>query len=450
MSNDDMRRALPASISAEQSVLGALLLDNDAIDRIGDLKAEHFFRGDHKQVFAAVVSAIEAGKPADPITISDALPEIGVAYLNDLAMETPSSANIGRYAELVVDRAQRRGLLAIASDIETMTLAEKAPPARELIDSVQGRLDALADTTRHGEPVLMSEDLGNYVDEIERRRTGLVRAVPTGFADLDRKLSGGLRRGEVVVVGARPKIGKSLFAMGIACNAAADHSVLVLSMEMPRTQLHDRNVAAAGRIELGKLLQPELMTEDDWQRMTTAIGKLSALTLWVDDQPGLRLLDVRTKARQVKRKRGLDLLVIDYLQLMDGDGDNRNEQIGKISRGIKSLAKELNIAIVLLSQLNRGVELRPNKRPGPADLRDSGSIEQDLDVGLFLYRDEYYNPDTMDKGILEVIIGLNRQGATGTVGLAFVGDQTRLDDLELGVRFGHAPERKHKFSVLRD
>src|SRR5690606_33637960 len=225
---------------------------------------------------------------------------------------------------------------------------------------------------------------------------------------------------------------KSAFAFNLALNAADDYSVLILSMEMPRDQIHDRNVAVMGKIPLPHVIDPRKMQDDEWPRLTAAVGRLEAMNLFVDDQGGLRLMDVRMKARQVKRRHGLDLLVIDYLQLMDGEGDNRNAQIEQITRGLKAMAKEMKIGIVLLSQLNRQLEQRPNKRPMPSDLRDSGAIEQDCDMALFLYRDEVYNPNSEDAGICEVNVGLIRQGEPGTVGLTYIGSQTRFENLASG------------------
>jgi replicative DNA helicase len=265
-------------------------------------------------------------------------------------------------------------------------------------------------------------------------------------------LSGGIRRGEVVLIAARPKVGKTGLALAIARNVAESANVLLLEMEMPRAQLHDRNMAALARVSLSRLLDPNRMDSDDWNRITAALGRMERMGLFVDDKAGLRMIDVRNKARRVKRRHGLDLLVIDYLQLMEADGDNRNAQIESITRGIKSLAKELNIGVLLLSQLNREVEKRQDKRPLPSDLRDSGSIEQDCDVGLFLYRDEIYREDSPDAGIVEVNIGLNRHGSTGTVGLAYIGDQARFESLPHGTVFGRArrDERRPVYSGLRD
>lgn len=449
MSDHDIGRAVPHSIEAEQSVLGALLQDNDAIDRLGDLRSEHFYRGDHRTIFAAIVDMLAAGEPADVLTVSDKLRgrDVSVAYLHSLASEVPSSANAGRYAALVLERAQRRGLLAVAADAEQMALAENAESATVLIDKLQGRLEKLAEVHSRSEPIRVSDDLGRYIDELERRREGGSKAIPTGFTDLDELLSGGIRRGEVVVLAARPKIGKTALALGVARNVAAEHSVLVLEMEMPKVQLHDRNVAALARVELRKLLEPARMTNDDYSRVTVATQKLANMNLFVDDQAGLRMIDVRTKARTVKRKAGLDLLVIDYLQLMEGDGDNRNEQISGITRSIKTLAKELNCGVLLLSQLNRQVENRQDKRPLPSDLRDSGSIEQDCDAAIFLYRDEVYDKDSPDKGIVEANVGLNRQGSSGTIGLAYIGEQTRFENLAPGAVFGQRKASKPRYSL---
>lgn len=453
MSENDIARAVPHSLEAEQSVIGALLRDNDAIDRIADLRAEHFYRGDHRTIFATIAQMLEAGEPADVLTVADKLRgrEVDAAYLHAMESATPSSANIGRYAAVVIERAQRRGILALASDAEAMAMGDHEQSATVLIDRLQGQLERLAETQTRSDPVRVADDLGRYIDEIERRRVGGSKAIPTGFSDLDRMLSGGIRRGEVVLIAARPKIGKTALALSIARHAAADHSVLLLEMEMPKTQIHDRNAAAIGRIDLQRLLNPSELDDDDWKRLTIATSRLADLNLFIDDQAGLRLIDVRMKARGVKRRAGLDLLVIDYLQLMEADGDNRNAQIESLTRGIKTLAKELDIGVLLLSQLNRQLESRTNKRPVPSDLRDSGSIEQDCDAAIFLYRDEVYDEHSPDKGIVEANVGLNRQGRTGTIGLAYIGEQTRFENLEAGREFGRKPDGKRpapRFSMV--
>lgn len=428
MSHDNQT---PRNIEAEQSVLGALLLDNDAIERIGDLRAEHFYRGEHRAIFDEIIKQISSGKTCDVISVFEVLQskvEDCLVYLNQLAQNTPSSANIARYAEIVRDKAIKRGLIALGRKIEETTIASPEGGAA-LVDHFSSDLEKLAQARVKQEPIKARDDLVKHIEEIELRMSGGTKAISTGYPDLDQKMSGGIRAGELIVLAARPKMGKTAIALNVALNIAADHSVLILSMEMPRSQLHDRNLAVLGKIQLANLLMPNQMTEADWTSLTSAIQKIENMNLFLDDQGGLRLLDVRMKAKTVKRKHGLDVLVIDYLQLMDGEGDNRNAQIEQITRGLKALAKELNIGIILLSQLNRDLEKRPNKRPQPSDLRDSGAIEQDADAVIFLYRDEVYNPDSMDKGICEVDVALCRQGAPGRVALAYFGEQTRFESM---------------------
>lgn len=439
------------NLEAEQSVLGALLIDNDAYDRMGDLRAEHFYRADHQQVFRLICQGVEAGQAVDIITLNDKMPDsVPLSYLHDLATNTPSSANIARYADLVRAAAQRRALAAMASEVSEEAQAPIDPA--KIIDKAQSCLESIAEQRVKSEPIKAKDDLGRYIEELQKRADGAgVKAIPTGFADLDRKMMGGIRRGELWIVAARPKMGKSAFAFNLALNASMEYSVLILSMEMPRDQIHDRNVAAVGKIPLPHVIDPRKMAEEEWPRLTGAVGQIEQMNLFIDDQGALRLMDVRMKARQVKRRNGLDLLVIDYLQLMDGEGDNRNAQIEQITRGLKAMAKEMKIGIVLLSQLNRSLEQRPNKRPMPSDLRDSGAIEQDCDGALFLYRDEVYNEHSKDKGICEVNVGLIRQGEPGTVGLVYVGHQTRFENMASGREFGRRPEpAKQGRGGLRD
>lgn len=423
-------RQLPHSIEAEQSVLGALLIDNNAIDRIGDLRAEHFFVGDHAAIFDEITRQLVAGKQCDLISVMVAVqgrvPDAG-AYLNSLVQSTPSSANVARYSGIVRDKAIKRGLIAFGKDVSDEAYTTPAE-ASALLDAASTRLEKLAEARVKLEPVKVADDLLAHVEEIEKRLDVGPRAIPTGYVDVDRKLSGGIRRGELIVLAGRPAMGKTALAMNISVNVARDYSVLFLSMEMPRSQLHDRNLANLGKIPLPHLLQPAQMTDEEWRTLPYAADKMRELNLFVDDQGGLRLLDVRMKAKGVKRRHGLDLLVIDYLQLMEGDGDNRNAQIETITRGLKALAKELEIGVILLSQLNRKVEERNNKRPLPSDLRDSGAIEQDADAIVFPYRDEVYNPDSPDKGVCEVIFPKVRQGEPGTVALTYLGEFTRFEN----------------------
>lgn len=447
----DSEKLIPRNLEAEQSVLGALLLDNDAIDRIGDLRAEHFYRGEHRVIFDEIHKQVLAGKTCDVISIHEILGskiEDCLVYLNQMAQNTPSSANIARYAGIVKDKAIKRGLIALGRKAEEMTI-NAHEDAGILVDRISSELEALAQTQVKQEPVRASADLAKHIEELELRMEGGTKAISTGYLDLDGKLSGGIRGGDLIVLAARPKMGKTACALNIALNVARDYPVLILSMEMPRSQLHDRNLAVLGKIPLPHLLSPNLMGPSDWNGLTAAIQKIDNMDLFLDDQGGLRLLDVRMKAKNLKRKHGLKLLVVDYLQLMDGEGDNRNAQIEGITRGLKALAKELDIGILLLSQLNRDLEKRPNKRPQPSDLRDSGAIEQDADAVIFLYRDEVYNPDSMDKGICEVDVALCRQGAPGRVALAYFGEQTRFENLDRSWQ-PHVHEQKYSRKGLAE
>jgi replicative DNA helicase len=444
MSNDIKHP--PHSIEAEQSVLGALLRDNDAVDRLGDLRAEHFYLADHAAIFAEFMRQVAAGKACDVISMMVALQgKVADAgqYLNSMQQSTPSSANVGRYAAIVRDKAIKRALIGYGREVAD-SAAHSPEEASAMLDRASSRLEQLAEARLRIEPVRAGADMAAHIGELEKRMAGGVNAISTGFPAVDAKLNGGMRRGELIVLAARPKMGKTGFALNVACNAAEEYSVLVLSMEMPRMQLHDRNLASLGRIPLPHLLQPNMMDDRDWANLTHATIKIERLNLFLDDQGGLRILDVRMKAKGTKRRHGLDLLVIDYLQLMEGDGDNRNAQIEGITRGLKALAKELDIAILLLSQLNRKLEERPNKRPMPSDLRDSGAIEQDADAVVFLYRDEVYNPDSRDVGICEVDVALCRQGAPGRVALAYIGEQTRFENLDRGWAPAAPPERSRR------
>ncbi|NUA26124.1 replicative DNA helicase [Cupriavidus basilensis] len=429
---------VPYSPESEQAVLGGLLLDNDAIDRVEGLQREHFYRADHGLIYAQIVELVTAGAGADSVTVYERLAAKGQAenvgglpYLNALATQTPSAANISRYAAVVRDRAVKRQLLTLSSDVPSMVMG--AEDARVLVDRVQSRLEGLAQERVKSEPVRAADDMGSYFDQLQAEVEGTVHAIPTGFVDLDDKLGGGMRGGELIIVAGRPAMGKTAFALNIANTVARDCSALVLSMEMPRAQLHQRNVAMLGKIPLSHLRQPIRMTSEDWDRVTAATGRIADLNVFLDDQPALTLLDVRAKARIVKRRHGLNLLVVDYLGLMTGGpSENRNQEVGSYSRGLKALAKELDIPIIALAQLNRGLESRTNKRPTMGDLRDSGEIEQDADIIMFLYRDEVYDPNSMAKGVCEVLIEKQRQGETGMVPLAYQGEYTLFNDMARG------------------
>lgn len=422
------------ALEQEQSVLGALMRNNDAVDAIGDLKAEHFYSGTHRAIFKAIMQLLVANQPADVITIYDKLQGQGLEsadlkYLNAIAQSTPSAANIRRYVSIVRDRAIKRGLVEMAH--EAIDEAQHSPKeAGELVDDFFTRLEKLSQSGAQGEPELAAHGLLAHVAMIDQMYHGAdSSAITTGLSELDRALNGGLRPGWLVVVAARPKMGKTALALNIANHVAKTGVVKVLSLEMSKRELHNRNLASLGSIELTRLGEPKLMTETDFSHLTDAIESIGKLRLYLDDDAGLTLLRVAAKAKQVKRKAGrLDLLVVDYLQLMTGPGDNRNAQIETITRGLKNLAKDLECPVVLLSQLNRKLEERPNKRPQPSDLRDSGSIEQDADVVILLYRDEVYNSDSSDKGICEANVALNRHGPPKVVPLTYVGEYVRFEN----------------------
>ncbi|MDR5736155.1 replicative DNA helicase [Caballeronia sp. LZ025] len=436
MSANDIQRAIPHSIEHEQSVIGALLIDNDAIDRMGDLRAEHFYRGDHRAIFVQIVKMIESGIGADVITVYERLNAEGRAadvggltYLNDLAQSTPSSANIARYAEIVRDRAQKRGLLSVAAEIQN-SVGATPDSAGVLIDRASTKLEALGEATIKREPKLAAQGLMDHISALERRSTGSDRVISTGLADIDRQLNGGLRPGWLVILAARPGMGKTALALNIATHVAAEHSALFLSMEMPESEIHDRNIASLGRVSLDTVMRAPEDDNEFWNRVTAATMKIKDLNLYIDDQAALRMLDVRSKARLVKRKAGLDVIVVDYLQLMTGDGANRNAEIEGISRGLKALAKELNVAIIALAQLNRKVEERSNRQPMLSDLRDSGSIEQDADAVLFIHREEISNPDCEEqwRGFAQLRVAKFRHGRTGDVALTYRGEYMTFEN----------------------
>lgn len=418
---------VPFAIEAEQSVIGSLLRHPDALDSVGDLTPAHFYRQDHRDIFAEILRQIAAGRGCDVISVGLALPKVegGIAYLNDMAQSCPSAATIGRHADVVRDRALRRGLLAASWDIADMANNPGARGAGEVLDAAQSALAALGESRTVREPERASDAMIAHCKVLDGRVEREYTGIATGFADIDEILTGGPGRGALVILGARPSMGKTALALNIALTVARKHSVLVLSMEMSKGELLDRALAVLGRISLGAVIRGD-MDERDWSNFTKANQELTAMNLHLDEQPALTLLDVRSKARLVKRKHGLDLLVVDYLQLMSGPGDSRNSQIEEISRGLKALAKELGIVVLALSQLSRNAANK--SRPQLSDLRDSGAIEQDADIVIFVHRDEVDNPQTHLRGLADVFIAKNRQGRIDDVLLAYEGLYTRFAD----------------------
>ncbi len=442
-------RVPPHSIEAEQSVLGGLLLDNEALDRVTDLISESdFYRSEHKLIFQQMSRLLERGKPADVITVSEAIEQAGLsdetgglAYLGELAANTPSAANIRRYAEIVRERAVLRHLVVAGDEIATDALNPLGRDAKELLDTAEQKVFAIAEMgakTQQGF-VHINPLLTQVVERIQelhdRDDPSEITGVPTGFADLDRMTSG-LQPGDLIIIAGRPSMGKTAMALNIAEYVAVDVGlpVAVFSMEMGGTQLAMRLLASIGRLDSHRVRTGRL-TDDEWSRLTYALGKLHEAPMHIDETGGMNPTDLRGRARRLKRQVGkLGLIVIDYIQLMGTtrQGENRATEVSEISRSLKALARELEVPIIALSQLSRKVEERTDKRPMMSDLRESGAIEQDADVILMMYREEYYKPDTPDKGMAEVIIGKQRNGPTGTVNLAFLGEYTRFENLARG------------------
>lgn len=425
----------PHSRDAEQAVLGGLLLDNDAVDRLGQIETSDFYDHANGVIFGHIRVLIAQQKPADVVTVFDAAMAAGssitLAYLNDLTRNTPSAANIARYAEIVHDKALQRGMLQAAARVPE--IVQSALPTTQKIDSVQAEFAKLAQTTTRREPVHIREALSRYIDVLDARYHGEAEnpAIPTGLTDIDEILCGGIRRGALATLGARPGMGKSALGQTIALHAAlSDRSALFLSMEMPESEVTERAIANVGMISGSVLAKAgkEMEQGNGWSRVTYAVQKLESAPFFVDDEPGLSLLQVVTKARSIKRKEDLDLLVVDYLQLMTGTEEKRYQQIETITKGLKTLAKTLNIAILALSQLNREIEKRANKRPILSDFRDGGTIEQDSDIVMGLYREEQDNPDTPNKGYAELHVLKNRQGRPGRVSLTYLGEQMRFEN----------------------
>jgi len=442
-------RTPPHSTEAEQAVLGGLMLDNTAFDRVADvLREEDFYRHDHRLIWRQIARLIERSQPADVVTVLESLQTSGhadeaggLAYLNALATENPSAANIRRYAEIVRDRGVLRRLISTSDEIATSALNPQGRDTRQLLDEAESKIFQIAEDGSRGEAGFqpLQDLLGKVVERIDQLynqdNTSDVTGVPTGYVDLDRMTSG-MQPGDLVIVAGRPSMGKTSFAMNIGEHVAIEQQlpVAVFSMEMGATQLAMRMLCSSGRLDQQRIRTGRLV-DDDWPRLTSAISKMQEAPLHIDETPALNALELRARARRLARQCGkLGLVVIDYLQLMSAStsGENRATEISEISRSLKALAKELDCPVIALSQLNRSLEQRPNKRPVMSDLRESGAIEQDADVIIFIYRDEVYNPDSTDKGTAEIIIGKQRNGPIGTVRLTFVGAYTKFENFISG------------------
>jgi len=447
-------RIPPHSMEAESSVLGGLLLDNKSWEQVADLLSEGvFYRYEHRQVYLAIQALINASRPADVITVYEHLQSIGKAeevgglgYLNSLAQYVPSASNIRRYAEIVRERAILRKLVTASDEIATNAFNTQGKPVPQILDEAEQKIFQIGEEGSRLKQGFQSMDqlAVNLLDRVNQMADSPndITGVPSGFVDFD-KMTSGMQAGDLIVLAARPSMGKTALAINIAEHVALYEGlpVAVFSMEMGASQLAIRIVGSIGRIDQQRLRNGKL-NQEEWPRLAEAIEKLRNVSLHIDETPSLTPMELRANARRLARTCGkLGLIVVDYLQLMSGNtssnnGDNRATEIGEISRGLKMLAKELQCPVIALSQLNRSVETRTDKRPMMSDLRESGAIEQDADVIMFIYRDDYYHKDSKEPGVAEIIIGKHRNGPTGTVKLAFLKPLTRFESLASGYSNG--------------
>lgn len=432
----------PHSNEAEQAVLGGVMLDNQAWDKISDhLSEEDFYRHDHRLIFRALQALYARNSPFDVLTVSEslkaenALDKIGgEVYLFELAKNTPSAANIVAYAKIVRERSILRQLISSANDIAESAFNVGGRDTTELLDEAERKIFAIAEQSSRGSgPLNVKEFLGKAVDRIDKlsHSDQKITGLESGFSDLD-EMTSGLQEADLVIIAGRPSMGKTLLGMNIAEHAAIKFKkpVLVFSLEMPGESLVMRMISSLGRIDQHRLRSGQL-NDEDWPRITSVVSMLSEAPLFIDDTPALSPAEIRARARRVAREHGdLGLIVVDYLQLMQVPGmrDNRTLEVSEISRCLKALGKELNVPVIALSQLNRSLESRQDKRPVMSDLRESGSIEQDADVIAFIYRDEVYFEDSPDKGIAEIIIAKQRNGPIGKIRLTFLGKYTRFEN----------------------
>ena len=439
----DGLRLPPHSIEAEQSLLGGLMLDAVAWDQVGDrVSADDFYRQDHRLIFDAIAGLVNRAQPCDAVTISvhleaqGLLDQVGgLAYLGSLARDTPTAANIGAYADIVRERAVLRQLITAGNMIVGSALETEGREAREIVDDAERAVFEIAERGARGKKgfQLVKNVLPSVIDRIDTlyHSDGKMTGISTGFKMLD-EMTSGLQAGDLVIVAGRPSMGKTTLAVNMAENTAlgAGKSAAIFSMEMSAEALTMRMISSLGRINQGRLRSGKLQ-EEDWPRIDSAMNQLSSARLFIDDTPGLTPTEIRARSRRLKREKGgLDLIVVDYLQLMQvtGTKENRATEISEISRSLKALARELSVPVIALSQLNRGVEARTEKRPVMSDLRESGALEQDADVILLIYREEQYDKNTTLKGIAEIIIAKQRNGPTGEVKLTFLGEYTKFEN----------------------
>ena len=438
-----VERIPPHNEEAERSVLGAAMLSKDALyDVIEEVKADDFYNESHREIFKAIMELYRANSPVDMLTVCEELKTAkaldmvgGRAYIATLTSEVPSTINAGEYAKIVTEKAALRQLIDTAEDIKNKSYEGKEDP-QQILNFAESGIFSIIQKRQKSDYTAIQDVLLKNVEIIDEasKNQGKVVGIPTGFKDLD-ELTSGLHRSDLIILAARPAMGKTAFALNIAQQTAtkAGASVLIFSLEMSKEQLGQRLLAIQARVEMQKL-KTGTLERKDWDRLNMALDELHSSKIFIDDTPGVSIMEMRNKCRRLKAEHGLDLVVIDYLQLMQGDGrtDNRQQEISAISRNLKLLAREMDCPVIVLSQLSRAPEMRQDHRPILSDLRESGSIEQDADIVIFLYRDDYYNPDNSEKhGICEVNLAKHRSGPTDKVELTWVERYTKFSDKAL-------------------
>ena len=438
----DKLRLPPHSVEAEQSLLGGLMLDQRAWDQIADVvNVDDLYRADHRLIFSAIADLVERNQPPDAVTVAEHLQRSGqleaaggVPYLARLVEDTPSAANIRAYGRIVRERAMLRRLIEIGGDIAASAHSTQGLTVDEIVDLAEQRVFEIAEGGRRGPGFTSLKDiLPKTIDRLDMlsHSQSEITGVSTGFTEMD-KMTAGLQRGELIIIAGRPSMGKSTLAVNIAENAAIGHQIPagIFSMEMSAEQLSFRMLSSIGRVSQTRLRNGQL-AEEDWPRVHSAVSMMSNAPIYIDDGGALTPTEVRSRARRLKREHGLGLIVVDYLQLMSvaGSVENRATELSEISRSLKALAKELDVPVIALSQLNRSVEQRNDKKPVMSDLRESGAIEQDADLIVFIYREEVYDRDTPRKGIADIIIGKQRNGPVGEFRLTFLGEFTKFENL---------------------
>ncbi|QKY70811.1 replicative DNA helicase [Lentibacillus sp. CBA3610] len=435
-------RVPPHNIEAEQAVIGAVFLEPEALSSAAErLMPDDFYRASHQRIFDTMLKLIDKGEPIDLVTVTTSLSNEkkldeagGVAYLSDLAGSVPTAANIVYYSKIVEEKALLRRLIRTATDIVTSGFASE-DDVENVLNEAEKNILEVSSQKNSGNFKAIKDVLIDVYDNIEQlhNHDGDVTGIPTGYRDLD-QITSGFQRNDLIIIAARPSVGKTAFALNIAQNVSinTDENVAIFSLEMGADQLVSRMLCAEGNIDAQRLRTGKL-EPDDWSKLTMAMGSLSNAGIYIDDSPGIRVSEIRSKCRRLKQEHGLGMILIDYLQLIQGSGnskENRQQEVSEISRALKALARELNVPLIALSQLSRGVEARQDKRPMMSDLRESGSIEQDADIVGFLYRDDYYDQESEKQNIIEIIISKQRNGPVGNVELAFVKEYNKFVDLD--------------------